>query len=69
MPTLPRKYEITYRLLKGNSPQQRTIIQASDPGAARRIFEQQNTGCAIVGSPRELRQTSGQAITLEGFDE
>jgi hypothetical protein len=50
-----RKYEITYRLLKGNSPMQKTIVMASDPGAARRIFAQQNPGCALVGSPHEVK--------------
>jgi len=45
--TPPRQYEIVYRLKTGNSGQQRTIIQASDPATARRIFEQQNPGCVF----------------------
>jgi hypothetical protein len=42
-----RQFLIVYRLLKGNSPQQRVIIPATDIGTARRIFEQQNPGTAI----------------------
>jgi hypothetical protein len=69
MATPPRKYEITYRLLTGNSGQQKTIVCATDHHTARKIFEQQNAGCAIVGSPRELRETGSNASVLEGFDE
>jgi hypothetical protein len=69
MATPTRKYEITFRLLTGNSPQQKTIVQASDPHTARRIFDQQNPGCAIVGSPRELRPADEDLDSLGGFDE
>ena len=57
MPTPPRKYEITFQLLKGNSPQQKTVVQATDPHTARKIFEQQNPGCRIWGAPQEVRQS------------
>ena len=51
-----KKFEIAYRLIKfSNTPQQKTIIVASDPGAARRIFQQQNPGCVIIGSPHEIK--------------
>lgn len=53
-PPLMRTYEIIYRLKTGNSGQQRTTIQASDQMTARRIFEQQNSGC-IVEVCREAR--------------
>jgi hypothetical protein len=69
MSTPSRNYEITFRLLTGNSPQQKTIVQATDPGTARRIFAQQNAGCSIIGSPRELRESNRSGGVLDGFDE
>lgn len=51
-----RSFEISYILKNSsNSATQRTIIQASDTVMARRIFEQQNPGCKIMGTPREIR--------------
>lgn len=50
-----RKFEIIFRLKNSSSAgQQRTIIQASDPFTARKIFEQQNPGCVFEGC-KELR--------------
>jgi len=55
MPQMPpRKFEVTYRLKTGNSGQQRMIVQASDPGTARKIFDQQNPGC-VFQSYREVQ--------------
>lgn len=50
-----RTFEICY-ILKGssNASTQRAIIQASDSVMARRIFEQQNPGCKVVSTPREI---------------
>lgn len=51
-----RTFEITYTLKNPHSsPMQRTTIQATDSFVARRIFEQQNPGCKIFGTPREIR--------------
>lgn len=51
-----RTFEISYILKNSsNSAIQRTTVQASDTIMARRIFEQQNPGCKIVGTPREIR--------------
>lgn len=51
-----RSFEICYTLKNSNStPMQRTIIQATDHFVARRIFEQQNPQCRMVGTPREIR--------------
>jgi hypothetical protein len=55
-----RQFEISFRLVNSSSPTQQTIISASDPMTARRIFEQQNPKCAIFGSPRELRESDEQ---------
>jgi hypothetical protein len=52
-----RLFEINFRLVNSTSPTQRTLISATDPLTARRIFEQQNPQCAIFGSPKELRET------------
>ena len=54
MPLPPRKFEITYRLKIGNSGQQQTVVLASDPATARRVFEQQNPGC-VFGACRQLK--------------
>ena len=51
-----RSFEIPYMLKNSsNAVTLRMIIQAPDPVMARRIFEQQNPGCKIVGTPREIR--------------
>jgi hypothetical protein len=54
-PPVMRTFEICY-ILKGssNASTQRAIIQASDSVMARRIFEQQNPGCKVVSTPREI---------------
>lgn len=55
-PPPARKFEIKYRLKNDSStPQQKVVIQASNPFAAKKIFRQQNPGCAIVGTPKEVR--------------
>ena len=51
-----KKYEIAFRLIKGNSGQQKTTVQASDSFTARRIFTQQNPGCKIISAPTEVRE-------------
>ncbi len=50
-----RSFEITYFVSGANALMQRTIVQASDPVMARRIFEQQNPQCRVAGTPREIR--------------
>ena len=51
-----RTFEISYILKNSsNSATQRTTVQASDMFTARRIFEQQNPGCRIVSTLREIR--------------
>lgn len=51
-----RSFEISYVLKNSsNSAMHRTIVQATDTVMARRIFEQQNPGCKIVATPREVR--------------
>ena len=51
-----RSFEITYILKNSsNAAQHRTIVQATDTVMARKIFEQQNPGCKIVATPREIR--------------
>jgi hypothetical protein len=42
-----RSFQVRFRLKTGNSPMQTVVIQASDVGTARKIFEQQNPGCQI----------------------
>lgn len=42
-----RQYLVSYRLLKGNSPQQQICINATDMGTARRIFAQQIPGATL----------------------
>jgi hypothetical protein len=51
-----KKYEIAFRLIKGNSGQQKTTVQASDSFTARRIFTQRNPGCKIITVPTEVRK-------------
>jgi len=51
-----KKYEIAFRLTKGNSGQQKTTVSASDSFTARRIFNQQNPGCKIISVPTEVRE-------------
>jgi hypothetical protein len=51
-----KKYEIAFRLIKGNSSRQKTTVQASDSFTARRIFTQQNPGSRIVSVPTEVRE-------------
>jgi len=58
-----RRFEISYHLINSNSAAQFTVISASDPYTARRIFEQQNPKCRIFGSPKELRDHSGSDRT------
>lgn len=51
-----RTFEITYVLVNSPStPMQRTTIQATDTVTVRRIFEQQNPQCKLVGSPRAIQ--------------
>jgi hypothetical protein len=51
-----RTFEISYVLKNSsNSTTQRTTVQASDSVMARRIFEQQNPECRVVGTPREIK--------------
>jgi hypothetical protein len=53
-----KKYQIAFRLVKGNSGQQMTTVQASDSFTARRIFNQQNPGCKITSLPTEVRENA-----------
>ena len=48
------QYEILYVLTSG-SHMQTAVITATDPSSARRIFEQQNPKCKILGTPSEVR--------------
>ena len=41
------KHEVTFTLKSGNSGLQRTVVTASDPTTARKIWEQQNPGCRL----------------------
>ncbi len=51
-----RSFEISYVLTgSSNSATLKAIIQATDTVMARRIFEQQNPGCKVVASPKEIR--------------
>jgi hypothetical protein len=43
-----RQYLVSYRLLKGSSPQQQICINATDLGTARRIFAQQIPAANIL---------------------
>jgi hypothetical protein len=51
-----KKYQIAFRLINGNSGQQKTTVSASDSFTARRIFTQQNPGCKITSLPLEVRK-------------
>jgi len=42
-----KKHEITFMLKTGNSGIQKTVVVASDPTTARKIWEQQNPGCRL----------------------
>lgn len=51
-----RSFEISFILTgSSNVTTQKMIIQATDPVMARKIFEQQNPGCRVVSTPREIR--------------
>lgn len=41
------KHEITFTLKTGNNGIQRTVVTASDPTTARKIWKQQNPGCQL----------------------
>jgi hypothetical protein len=51
-----KEYQIAFRLIKGNSAQQKTTVQESGSFTARRIFTQQNPGCKIISAPTEVRE-------------
>src|SRR5690606_15642609 len=57
-PRPPMKtYEIKFRLKsRSNLPMQRIVIRATDMGAARSIFQQQNQDAVIIGAPKEIKQ-------------
>lgn len=48
-----KKYEISFMLKTGNSGMQKTIVMASDPSTAKRIWEQANPNCRF-SSYREV---------------
>lgn len=51
-----RTFEIKFVIKNSsNSAMQTMTVQATDTVMARRIFEQQNPGCRIAGTPREIR--------------
>ena len=51
-----RSFEITYMLKNSsNNAMQSAITQATDSFMPQRIFEQQNPGCKIVSTPREIK--------------
>ncbi len=53
---ITRTYEITYTLTGGNSGMQKTTVQASDTGTARKVFQAQfGSGAKINSGPREVR--------------
>lgn len=51
-----RSFEFSFILIgSSNAATQKAVIRAADSIMARKLFEQQNPGCRIVSTPREIR--------------